>query len=174
MSVAVSLSGLLNQSRLSFAEFWVARDARERTMLAAAALLVAFSLVYLLLLDPAISGRNQLTANLPALRLQVAQMQAMAKQAAALAEKPAAARMAMSKEIIEAALTRNGLKPQSVVLTDDFAKIQLASVSFASTINWLNDMQKSAQLAVVDANIVTLDQPDMVNATFTLRQPADE
>ena len=173
-SAAGSLNGLLNQFRLSFAEFWALRDARERAMLAAAALLVTFSLAYLLLLDPAIGGRNQLTANLPALRLQVAQMQAMAKEAAALAEQPATTRMAMSKENIEAALARNGLKPQSVVLTDDFAKIQLASASFASTLNWLNDMQKSALLAVVDANVVTLDQPDMVNATFTLRRSADE
>jgi general secretion pathway protein M len=108
------------------------------------------------------------------LRQQVAQMQALSKEAAALSGKSAAPLIAMSKENIEAALARNGLKPQSVMLTGDFAKVQLAAVSFAGTLNWLDDMQKTALLSVVDANIVALAQPDMVNATFTLRQPGKD
>ncbi len=60
------------------------------------------------------------------------------------------------------------------MLTGDFAKVQLASVSFAGTLNWLDDMQKTALLSVVDASIVALAQPDMVNATFTLRQQRNE
>jgi type II secretory pathway component PulM len=40
--------------------------------------------------------------------------------------------------------------------------------------NWLVEMQKTALLSVVDANIVALAQPDMVNATFTLRLPLHE
>jgi general secretion pathway protein M len=101
-------------------------------------------------------------------------MQALSKEAAAFAGKSAAPMAAMSKENIEAALARNGLKPQSVILTGDFAKVQLAAVSFAGTLNWLDDLQKTALLSVVDANIVALPQPDMVNATFTLRQPSHE
>ena len=71
-------------------------------------------------------------------------------------------------------LARNGLKAQNVMLTGDFAKIQLASVSFASTLHSLDDMQKNALLFVVDANIVALAQPDMVNAIFTLHQQRNE
>jgi general secretion pathway protein M len=97
----------------------------------------------------------------------------LSKEAAALSGKSASPLIAMSKENIEAALARNGLKPQSVMLTGDFAKVQLAAVSFAGTLNWLDDMQKTALLSVVDANIVALDKPDMVNATFTLRQPGN-
>jgi general secretion pathway protein M len=166
----MNLTGLLNQSRQSFSEFWAVRDARERAMLAVAALVVTVGLAYALLIDPALSGRDQLNKNLPVLRQQVAQMQALSKEAAALSGKSASPLIAMSKENIEAALARNGLKPQSVMLTGDFAKVQLAAVSFAGTLNWLDDMQKTALLSVVDANIVVLAQPDMVNATFTLRQ----
>ena len=116
------------------------------------------------------------------LRRQVAQMQALSREAAALSGKSASAsagnyaapRIAMSKQNIEAALARNGFKPQSVILTGDFAKVQLAAVSFAGTLNWLDEMQKSALLSVVDANIVALSQPDMINATFTLRLPSHE
>lgn len=170
----MNLTGLLNQSRQSFSEFWTVRDARERAMLAVAALFVILGLAYALLIGPALTGRDQLNKNLPKLRQQVAQLQALAKEAAALSIKPATPLIAMSKENIEAALARNGLKPQSVVLTGDFAKVQLAAVSFAGTLNWLEDMQKTALLSVVDANIVTLDKPDMVNATFTFRQQRND
>jgi general secretion pathway protein M len=166
----MNLTGLLNQSRQSFSEFWAVRDARERAMLAVAALVVTFGFAYALLIDPALAGRDRLNKNLPVLRQQVAQLQALSKEAAALSGKPATPSITMSKENIEAALARNGLRPQSVMLTGDFAKVQLAAVSFAGTLNWLDDMQKTALLSVVDANIVALAQPDMVNATFTLRQ----
>ena len=165
----MNLTGLLNQSRQSFSEFWAVRDARERAMLAVAALVVTVGLAYALLIDPALSGRDQLNKNLPVLRQQVAQMQALSKEAAALSGKSASPLIAMSKENIEAALARNGLKPQSVMLTGDFAKVQLTAASFAGTLNWLDDMQKTALLSVVDANIVALDKTDMINATFTLR-----
>lgn len=178
----MSLTSLLDQSRLSFSEFWAVRDARERAMLAAAALVVIFGLTYALLIDPALTGRDRLNKNLPMLRQQAAQMQALSREAAALSGKSASAsagnsaapQIAMSKQNIEAALARNGLKPQSVILTGDFAKVQLAAVSFAGTLNWLDEMQKSALLSVVDANIVALSQPDMINATFTLRLPSHE
>jgi general secretion pathway protein M len=178
----MNLTSLWDQSRLSFSEFWAVRDARERAMLAVATLVVTIGLAYTLLIDPALSGRDRLNKNLPMLRQQVAQMQALSREAAALSGKSASALagksatplIAMSKQNIEAALARNGLKPQSVMLTGDFAKVQLAAASFSGTLNWLDDMQKSALLSVVDANIVALAQPDMVNATFTLRLPSHE
>ena len=170
----MSLTSLLGQSGQSFSEFWAVRDARERAMLAVAALAVALGLTYALLINPPLTGRDRLNKNLPMLRQQVAQMQALSREAAALSAKPATPLIEMSKQNIEAALARNGLKPQSVMLTGDFAKVQLASVSFAGTMNWVDEMQKTALLSVVDANIVALDKPDMVNATFTLRQQRND
>jgi general secretion pathway protein M len=170
----MTLTGLLDQSRQSFSAFWAMRDARERAMLAAAALAVTLGLVYALLIDPALSGRDRLNKNLPVLRQQAAQLQTLSKEAAAISGKSAPPSIPMSKENIEAVLVRNGLKPQSVVLSGDFAKVQLAAVSFAGTLNWLDDMQKTSLLSVVDANIAVLDKPDMVNATFTLRQQRNE
>ena len=171
----MKLDGPLDRSMQSYSEFWAMRDARERAMLVLAALVATLGLAYALLIGPALAGRERLNRNLPELRQQVAQMQALAKEAASLSGRSAsgpagvsAAPMAMSKQDIEAALARNGLKPQSVQLTGDIAKVQLATVSFAGTLNWLDEMQKTALLAVVDANIVALAQPDMVNATFTL------
>lgn len=166
----MNLSSLLDQSRQSLAEFWIARDARERTMLAAAAVAAVLGLFYALLIDPALTGRDQLNKNLPELRRQVAQLQVLAKEAAAFSGKPIPPATATSEENIRTALARRGLKPQSVLLTGDLVKVQLAAVSFAGTLEWLDETQKSARLSVVDANIVALAQPDMVNATLTLRQ----
>ena len=166
----MNLTGLLNQSRQSFAEFWAARDARERKILAVAAAVVALGLFYALLIAPALSGRNQLNKNLPELRQQVAQLQALSKQAAAYSALSAQPAVAVSEESIKTALANKGLKPQSVMLAGDQAKVQLASASFAGTLEWLDEMQKTARLSVGDANIVALAQPDMINATLTLRK----
>jgi len=170
----MNLMSLMGKFRQSFSELWAVRDARERTMLVVAGLVATFGLGYALLIDPALAGRDQLNKNLPALRQQVAQMQALSKEAAALTGNTAAPLIAMSKENIEAALARNGLKPQSVMLTGDYAKVQLAAVSFGGMLNWLDELQKSARVSVVDANIVTQAQPDRVNATLTLRQTRNE
>ncbi|OFZ67904.1 MAG: general secretion pathway protein GspM [Betaproteobacteria bacterium RBG_16_56_24] len=166
----MNLSGLINQYRQSFSAFLAARDARERALLSAAAVAVLLGLYYALLIGPALAGREHLNRNLPVLRQQAAQLQALSKEAAALSGKTAAPPIAMSKEIIEAALTRNGLKPQSVTLTGDFAKVQFAAVSFSGTLDWLEDMQRTAMLSVADANIVALTIPDTVDATISLRQ----
>jgi len=164
----------IDRSRQSIMQFWILRDAREQAMLALAALVITIGLAYALLIDPALSGRERLYKNLPELRQQVAQMQALSTESAALSNKTVAPPIILSKQNIETALARNGLKPQTVMLTGDFAKVQLSAVSFAGTLNWLEDMQKTAQLSVVDANIVALPEPDTVNATFTLRQARNE
>ena len=170
----MNLNGMLDRTSLSFSEFWTTRNARERAMLVVAALVVALGLYYALLIGPALNGRERLHRNLPDLRQQVAQMQAMSREAAALSGKPVAPHIPLSRENVESALLRNGLKPQNVMVSGDVAKVQLAAASFSGTLNWLVDMQTNSLLSVTDANIVALDQTDMVDATVTLRQSAHE
>ena len=69
-----------------------------------------------------------------------------------------------------ASLTGKGLKPQSVLLTGEMAKIQLNAVSFAGIVDWLQDAQKTLRLSVVDASVEAQQKPDTVNASLTLRQ----
>jgi general secretion pathway protein M len=170
----MNFSGLLKQSELSMVEFWANRDARERAILSAAAGVVLLGLIYLLLVNPAMTGREQLKNNLPLLRQQVAQLQELSKEAAVLSAMPAPTVLPISKNIIEAALSHNGMKPQSLLLTGEYTKVQLAAVSFAGTLAWLDEMQKTAMLSVVDANIVALTQADLVDVTLTLRQARNE
>ncbi len=170
----MKLPAFWNQTRQSLSEFWAALEARERAMLTAGIVVALLGLIYALLLDPALSGRSRLDKNMPEMRQQVAQMQALAQEAAAYSAQSATPMPAVSQESIRAALEAKSLKPQNVTLTGDVAKVQLASVSFAGVLNWIDEMQKISRLSVIDANIVVLEKPDTVNATLTLRQPRNE
>jgi len=170
----MNLAGLFSQAGQSLADFWAARDARERALLVAAAVAVTLGLYYALLVSPALTGRGQLNKNLPELRQQAAQLQALAQEAAVFSGKSSPPPAAISEESIKTALAHKGLKPQSVALAGGLVKVQLTDVSFAAMLEWLGDMQKTARLSVVDASIVALAQPDRVNAVLTLRQPGNE
>ena len=170
----MNLTSTLQLFKHSFLEFWTMRDARERALLTVAAAVIVLGLTYALLFAPALASREQLNKNLPLLRQQAAQLQALAKEAALLSAKPTTPSAVLSKESMTAALTRNNLKPQNLMLSGDQAEVQLSAASFAAILTWLDEMQKTARLAVIEANFVTLDQPDTVNAKLILRQPRSE
>lgn len=164
------MSGALNGLKETAASFWQDRSASERRVLTVAALAIIAALFYWVAIDPAWSGRAQLAGNLPLLRQQAAEMQALAQQASALGHAATPVSFALSKESVESSLGARGLKAQSVVLSGDLVKVQLASVSYAAVVEWLDQMQKTARLAMVDANIVPQPTPDSVSATLSLRQ----
>lgn len=161
----------------SLSGFWGQRNTREQTLLAIAGVVIVLGLFYLLLIDPALSGRQSLEKALPALRQQSAELQALAKDAAALSGKTTAPAPELTREGVDASLADKGLKPQSVVLTDAMVKIQLNAVSFAAIVDWLQSAQKTLRLSVVDATVdaaADAQQPDTVNATLTLHQQGSE
>jgi general secretion pathway protein M len=170
----MNLPNLLKQIKLSYSSFWEARAPREQTILTAGTAVVALALVHLILVDPALSGREKLNRELPDLRQQVAELQVLSKQAVALTSKAAAPLPAISRESVEAALVLNGLTAQSVTLSGDVVQVKLSSASFSRLLRWLEEMQTGTLLAVVDANIVALAQPDKVDAVLSLRQPVQE
>ena len=160
------MSGL----KQSLSAFWNERNRREQNMLVAAIVVIVLGLIYVLLVDPALSGRADLEKKLPALRQQAAEVQALAKEAGASAGRSAPPAPPMTREALEASLGRQGLKAQSVTLTGELAKVQLNAVPFSGTVEWLTEIQRTARVSVVDAMVEAQAQPDTVNATFTLRQ----
>lgn len=171
MNLASRLSGVTQP----LSAFWTARNARERMFLSAAMMVIVLGLVYLLLIDPALTGRAQLNKNLPVLRQQVAELQVMSKEASGLSAKGATSVAPLSKESLETGLARKGMKPQNVAVTgDDIVRVQLAAVPFAGVIDWLDEMQRTASLSIIEANVVALPEAGQVNATLTLRQQKSE
>ena len=174
MNLTGRLNGL-NALTTPLAEFWSVRNPRERMLLAVAIIVIVLGMVYLLLIDPALAGRKQLNKSLPVLRQQVAELQAMSKEASGLSGRGASSVAPISKESVETALIRKGMKPQSVTLiAGENVRVQLASVPFAGIVDWLGEMQRTALLSVTEANVTALPEAGMVNATLLLRQRKSE
>lgn len=170
----MSSSPILGQVSQAFSTFWNDRSERERKQLALAGAVILLALIYLLFIDPALGGRKQLEKTLPDLRRQAAELQAMSTEAAALANATPPAAPDMSKESLEASMASKGLKAQNVAVSGNLAKIQLSSISYASLIGWLDEVQKTAHVVVVEASIVAQPQADTVNATLSLQQQKNE
>jgi general secretion pathway protein M len=170
----MSANGTLTGLRESFTTFWIERNARERTAIAGGTAILLLGLIYLVLLGPALNGRAQLDKSLPSLRQQAADMQALAQEALALASVSAPPPAPATKESVEALLASKAMKAPVVSVSGDIVRLQLSSVSFAGLIDTLDELQKSAGLAVLEANVVALPAVDTVNATLTLRQKKNE
>jgi general secretion pathway protein M len=165
---------MIQHWKQTFSDFWEVRNARERAILAGGAIALLVIVLYLALISPALTGRERLARDLPQLRQQVGQLQELARETASLSGSSPAGVAPMSKETLEAELARRGLKAESVSVSGEIARLQLPGASFAALVNWLDEMQKSALVSTVEANIVALAQPDTVNATLTLRQLKSE
>lgn len=166
--------GKLSQLRDTTANFWNERSVRERKQLLLMMAAIVLALLYLLLVAPALSGRAQLRKSLPELRQKSADMQQLLASAATLSATTLPPPVLLSKDSIDATLGSRGLKAQSIAVTDDVVRVQLAASSFAALIDWLADVQKTARLSVIDASIVALPGRDSVNATMTLRQQKND
>ena len=163
-------SSLLSTLNESATAFWNGRNERERSILLYGSLALVLLLIYAIFFGPALNGRTALNKDLPALRQQAAEMQALSKQAAELNSGGTSEAPPISQESIAASLSSHGMKPQNLSVTDDLVRMQLNPVSFAGLLDWLDDQQKTSRLTVVDANFIALPQTDTVNATVTLRQ----
>jgi len=170
----VNTPDTLTQFRNSLAEFWNKREAREQKMLSIGTFVVSLLLVYALLVDPALTGRAKLKRELPELHQQVAQMQALSKQVSALAAKPMPVADPVTRERINATLAQYSLAAQNILLTGEYVKVQMAAMPFSDTLAWIDELQKSMRLTVVDADFAALEKADMVDAKLTFRQDRNE
>jgi len=162
----------IQEARARADAFWQARTEQERRFLAVGGAVVGLALFYSLLIAPALDGRARLDKELPQLRQQVAEMQAMAREAATLQGQGNIAPPPMTKDSLNAGLAARGLNPQSVTITGEYAKLQFSGAQFAGLVVWLDAIRNDSRIAVVDASFTAQDTPGMVNATLTLRQGA--
>ncbi len=150
--------------------FWEQRNLRERRILAAGTALLLLLLCWLLLIEPALAGRVYWQSQLPVLRAERAQMQALAQQAAAA---PPAVRAAapMDRAALERGLVSAGLKPQNLNAGDALVRANFTDVSFSALTDWLQQSQRSAQLAVSEATVSARERIDRVDAALSMRRP---
>ncbi len=151
----------------SLNQFWDARQPRERQYLQVAAGFVVLTLIYLLAIDPAWTGREELSRSLPQLHQQAAEMQQYAQQLAAIPGTEN--RHEVTRELIDAGMTHNGLKSQSLSVSDGVVRVQISSASMVSLQTWLLEVQKSSALFVEDIKIIGLEQ-GLISVNLVLRQ----
>ena len=149
---------------------WLARTDQERRFLSVGGAVVLLALLYLILIDPAVEGRARLQRQLPQLRQQAAELQAMAQEANTLARAPAAQVAPVTREGVNTSLRGRGLSPQSLSMTGEYIKLQLNNVSFANLATWLDEQRRANRVLVQDAVVTALPTAGQVDATLTLRQ----
>lgn len=162
----------MNQLKASlidtFTQFWQARQERERQILSAGAVGLVLILLYLIAIEPALTGRDELRKSLPNLHQQSAEMQQMAQQFTAIPS--AENRHDVTRELVETELAANGLTAQTLSINDGVVRAQFSTATMASLQTVLLDLQKSSGLFVDDIKI-TGREGGLVSASFTLRQP---
>lgn len=165
------IAAALNRFKLNAQAFWIARTGQEQKFLTVGGGVLALALLYSLLIAPALDGRAKLQKDLPQLRQEAADMAALARQARELAAQPAPAPVApLGRDSLNASLAARGLTPQSVSMTGDYARVQLAGVPFPSLMQWLDALRRENHLAVQDATITAQAAPGVVDAVITLHQ----
>lgn len=153
----------------SASPFWSERTPRERLILGVGGGLLLLVLCWLLLIEPALQGREQWKKALPALRADYAQMQSLSQQAAS-APAPSAAAPAPDRAAIERGLADHGMKAQSLNVSEDGVRVTLTDVSFSALTDWMQQVQRDAQLVVDVAGITARDRIDRVDANLSLRR----
>ncbi|RQH06142.1 type II secretion system protein M [Paraburkholderia dinghuensis] len=158
----------------AWAEFWEARNEREKLLLTWGGAVLAVAIGWSVLWAPASDGRAQLRASLPGLQRQLAQMTAQANEARALTG--AAASVAPGgqalKDALTASLTDHGLAGGQVQLIGTTVQVQLKNASFPAWTGWLDDVRKQFKVQVVEAHVTALKADGQVDLTASL-QPAN-
>ncbi len=160
--------------------FWQERSARERRALAWGGSLLVLVLLWLLGVEPALEGRERWRKDLPQLRADAAQVQALAQQLASTLPQQqatagsAAASPTVDKATLEAGLVAQGLKAQSLSVQDAggvlLVRVNFDDVSFSALTEWLQQQQRALQLSVSEASVTARERLDRVDARLTLRR----
>jgi general secretion pathway protein M len=166
----MSLATTIAQYRERANALWLARTEQERRFLAVGGAVVLLAVLYLLLVDPALEGRSQLRRQLPQMRQQAAELQALAQEANTLARAPATQIPPITREAVDSSLNGRGLKPQSLSMTGEYIKLQLNNVPFAGLAGWLDEQRRANRVLVQDATVTALPVAGQVDASLTLRQ----
>ncbi|WP_036171918.1 type II secretion system protein GspM [Massilia sp. 9096] len=169
----MSFATTIAQYRARANALWIARTEQERRFLAVGGAVVLLAVLYLLLIDPAVTGRAQLARSVPQLRLQAAELQAMAQEANNLAHTPPVQVVPLTHDAVSASLTGRGLTPQSLSVANDYIKLQLNNASFATLTAWLDEQRRGNRVLVQDAVVTALPTAGQVDATLTLHQNND-
>jgi general secretion pathway protein M len=154
--------------------YWGARTEKERKYLIVGAGIAAGALVYALFIEPAWTGKARLERELPQLRQEAAELQAMAQEAAMLKGQVVPPPTPMTRDALAASLAARAITPASLTVAGESAKLQVSNVSFANLYSWLDAQRREHRITVADGTVTALPALGQVDATLTLSQRRDD
>lgn len=154
--------------------YWSARTEQERKYLIVGAGIATGALVYSLFIEPAWTGKAKLERELPLLRQEAAELQALAQEATLLKSQPAAQVTPMTRDSLTASLTARSITPGTLTVAGESAKLQVSNVSFANLYSWLDAQRRESRIMVVDGTVTALPAAGQVDVSLTLSQPRNE
>ena len=155
-------------------EAWRARPERERSFLAAGALVIGVMLYVALVWLPLERMRARLGADLPALRASIAALERDAAEVKRLRATPSAIppNPAPLATVMRANTWARELPGVQLTVPDEkHVRISGADMAFTALLDWLTTAQAAHGLRVESARIDALPAPGRVRAELTLARP---
>jgi general secretion pathway protein M len=154
--------------------WWQGLGQRERALVAAAAALALAAALYLIAIEPAWKTRARLETDLPLLRAQAAEVEAMALEAKLLARRAAAPSSAAAiKASLEQSLAAAQIREARVSATDErrlLVSVQSAPVT--PWLAWLEQATRESRLRIARAQISRTPARGIVDAEVTFERTA--
>jgi general secretion pathway protein M len=149
-------------------KFWGERSLRERRLLLATGSVVSLAAIFLVLIEPALAGRQYWQQALPASRAEYAQMKSLAEQldkipSSTVTEIPRADRQVLERSLVDA-----GIKPTSIQITDQQLHAEWTDISFSALIHWLRDTQRERAWLLVEATVTAKESVDRIDAKIEM------
>jgi general secretion pathway protein M len=152
--------------------FWAERAPRERAILALGGGVLAVALLFWLAIEPAWSGYRVLERNLPQLRAQAAQLEALLTEVKTLKARPQVATLsaAEARTAVEKSLAARGLKATRIVpLTDGDLQMTFANVPYAAWTIWLSATERELGARAVSVTANSTGTPGNADIELALR-----
>ena len=150
-------------------QWWIGLSRRERIATSVAAALVIVSALYLAAIEPAWRAQQRLGAELPRLRAELAELEALAIEAIKLRkstlprESPAQAKAALAKLLAGKKIPNPGIRDGD----EQRMLVSLRRADAASVLAWLEEASTELPLRISSARIARV-APGLVDADMTL------
>lgn len=156
----------------ALAQFWSERAPREKAILAAAAAIVLIAVLYLVAVEPAVTGIARLERGLPQARAQAAKLDALLGEARNLKSRAQVATVSPqeARGAIEKSLAAAGLKAARIVpLADGDLQLTFANVPYATWAAWLARTERELGARAASVSATATATPGNVDVELALR-----
>ena len=156
---------------------WQLLSARERRVVTGGAALLAVAAAWLLLFEPAWQARAALQGELPALRAQLARIDALADEAQRLSSAAAGSDSPQTRKTqLERSIASAGLAPSltQLSLNGTLFDLRFERVPHAAWLAWLDTTTREMRLRVADVTVTREAEHGLVSVRLALESPRAE